>query len=283
MRLLMRINANAKINLTLDVVRKREDGYHELDMIMVPLTLCDTLEITLSDRDEIICGKENFPLTKQNTIYQAIAIMRETFHLQEHFKVIVEKKIPMQAGLAGGSADGAAMLKAIVALCHLHVEEEQLLTIAKKIGADVPFCVVNEVARVQGIGEKVRRFALSTPFHLLLVKPKEGVSTGKAFSMIDFEHCDHPNVDLCEKALKENDYETFCQCIGNTLEQPALLITPIIANIKKELKALGMDAVLMSGSGSTVFAISQDEILIHKAKEHMAKRYDFVMACEIVR
>lgn len=279
----MKIEANAKINLTLDVVRKRDDGYHEMDMIMVPLSLCDVLDVTISDEDEIVCGEMHFPLDDSNTIVKAIHLMRERFNLKEHFHVEVEKNIPMQAGMAGGSADGAAMLKAIVELCHIDISETELLEIGKQIGADVPFCIVNKASRVQGIGEKVTRFENNCPCHVLLVKPEAGVSTGKAFSLIDFTTCEHPDVDKAQTYLMNNDYDAFVECIGNTLEQPAFQITPVIQTIKKELEELAFDAVLMSGSGSTVFALTRDRQVLERAKQTMQNKYPFVMECEILK
>lgn len=279
----MKVKANAKVNLVLDVIARMENGYHDLDMIMVPLTLCDELEVNLSDKDEIICDQKQFPLDESNTIYKAIVLMRERFSLREHFHVKVTKRIPMQAGLAGGSADGAAMLKAIITLCHIEIQEDELLIIAKQIGADVPFCVVNKVSRVQGIGERVRPIKIDCPFYMLLVKPEEGVSTGQAFQMIDFANCEHPDVDQVEKALIDNDYDTFCKSIKNTLEASAFQITPIIADIKKELVNADMDAVLMSGSGSTVFAITRDKEKINALELMLKKKYKFVTQCEIVR
>lgn len=278
----MKIAANAKINLTLDVIKKRDDGYHELDMIMVPLSLADILEVNFADKDSILCDAQSFPLDESNTIYKAITLMREEYKLDQHFEVIVHKHIPMQAGLAGGSADGAAMLKAIVSLCQLIVSEEKLIALAKKIGADVPFCVVNQASRVQGIGERISRFAFHCPFYLLLVKPKEGVSTALAFRKIDFTNCVHPSVDKAQQALKDNDYEAFYACIGNTLEQSAIQIAPIIKTIKEELYEYGMDAVLMSGSGSTIFAISRDKQLVDKVEKQMRQRYSFVDQCQIL-
>ncbi len=278
----MKIEANAKINLTLDVVKKRSDGYHELDMIMMPLSLCDTLHVDFSDHDEIICGTSNFPLDESNTIYKAILLMREKFALNKFFKVIVEKSIPMKAGLAGGSADGAAMLKAIVSMCAIEISEEELILIAKKIGADVPFCVVNKPARVQGIGEQVRQFEYDCPFYLLLVKPSEGVSTALAFSNIAFDSCIHPNVQQCEDALLHDDYKALCTCIGNTLEQSAFEITPLIKQIKSELKEDGFDSVLMSGSGSTVFAITRNITLIHDCQKKYDEKYGFAQVCQIL-
>lgn len=278
----MKIEANAKVNLTLDVVRRREDGYHELDMIMVPLTLCDYLDVTFSEKDEILCDEQEFPLDETNTIYKAMHLVREYFKLDQHFKVVVDKRIPMQAGLAGGSADGAATIKAILQLCNLEMKEDELLALGKKIGADVPFCLVNEASRVKGIGEKIERFKIECPFHMLLVKPEQGVSTKEAFQGIDFNTCIHPDVDTSVEALKQGDYETFCTSIGNTLEQSAFVITPIIQTIKQELNDYGFDAVLMSGSGSTVFALTRNKEVLDKAKEDMKDKYTFVCECSIL-
>lgn len=278
----MKVQANAKINLTLDVVRKREDGYHELDMIMLPLSLCDTLDVSLAHKDEIVCGTSEFPLDETNTIYKAILLMRKHFNIKECFRVEVTKRIPMQAGLAGGSANGAAMLKAIIALCKLEVDEKTLIQIAKQIGADVPFCVVNKPSRVKGIGEKVTTFSYDCPFYLMLVKPKEGVSTGLAFSKIAFESCTHPNVDECQQSLLNNDYNKLCNCIGNTLEQSAMSITPIIKEIKEKLIIDGFDSVLMSGSGSTVFAMTRDQSLLRRNLVNYEREYHFVCECEVL-
>lgn len=278
----MKIEANAKVNLTLDVVRRREDGYHELDMVMVPLTLCDYLEVTFSDKDEIHCNESEFPLDETNTIYKAICLVREYFDLDKHFKVIVDKRIPMQAGLAGGSADGAATIKAILSLCELEMEEADLLALGKKIGADVPFCLVNEASRVKGIGEKIERFKIQCPFYMLLVKPSQGVSTKEAFEGIDFTHCTHPNVEDCVEALKNGEYEAFCRSIGNTLEQSAMNLTPVIQTIKQELIDKNFDAVLMSGSGSTVFALTRNKELVSQTKQEMQEKYAFVCECNIL-
>lgn len=277
----MEIKAYAKINLTLDVVKKREDGYHELDMIMVPITLHDVLRVSFSEEDEIICGVHQFPNDESNTIYKAMLLMRQEYGITQHFKVEVEKNIPMQAGLAGGSANGAAMLRAIEEMCELDISQEKMLEIGKRIGADVPFCLVNTCARVQGIGEKIKPFVMACDFHILLVKPVEGVSTKEAFAGIDFASCVHPHVEITEKALIEGDYEAFITSIGNTLEQSAMQITPEIQMIKEDLEKEGFDVVLMSGSGSCVFAISKEEEKIEEAIEKLQWKYEFVHKCKV--
>lgn len=279
----MKIKANAKINLSLNVVASLENGYHDLDMIMVPLSLCDVLDVEIAKKDEIICGQKEFPLDQSNTIYKAIYLMRKHFGIKECFRVNVDKQIPMQAGLAGGSADGAAMLKAIVSLCNIDVTQERMIAIAKEVGADVPFCFVNQVSRVQGIGEKVTPFHMNCPFYILLVKPSAGVSTKEAFAKVDFENCIHPDIEVCEKALINNEYDLFCKCIGNTLEASAFQITPIIKEIKDDLIQAQMDTVLMSGSGSTLFALTRDKAKIDALEKKLKNKYAFVKQCEIER
>ncbi len=271
----MRVEANAKINLTLDVVCRRKDGYHELDMIMLPLEIHDVLEVSLASEDCIRCEALNFPLHESNTIYKAIQLMRKQFSLTQHFHVKVEKNIPMQAGLAGGSADAAAMLKAIVSLCNLQVSESQMVSIAKQIGADVPFCYYNRAARVKGIGEQLQCIEGKDSFHILLVKDEAGVSTKEAFEGIDFTTCKHPNVEECASAFIMGDYKKMCNSAGNTLEDSSFVITPIIATIKKQLQQDGFDCVLMSGSGSTVFALTKDKKLAQEMQKKYAKMYAY--------
>ncbi len=151
----MEIKAHAKINLCLNVVGRRDDGYHELEMVMVPLTLHDTIYIELSDKDEYSCSDQSLPMDLSNTVVKAVELMRKTFGFKEHFKVHIQKEIPSQAGLAGGSADAAAVMKAIRELLKIDVSIEELSQLGKQVGADVPFCVMETCALVKGIGEKI--------------------------------------------------------------------------------------------------------------------------------
>lgn len=272
----MEILANAKINLCLDVVKRRDDGYHEMDMIMVPIALHDTLYITLHEEDVLLCEDNNMPMDDSNTMIKAVRVMREQFQFEEHFRMEIIKRIPMEAGMAGGSADAAAVMKGIWKLLALPCTLEELALLGKKVGADVPFCIINECSLVRGIGEKVTRFSGACKFDVLLVKPKQGVSTGKAFQTLDFTTCEHPNTLACKEYLEQGNVQAFFQTSGNTLEQSAFRMVPEVAHLKQELLALGFPFVLMSGSGSTVFAISEDKMLLHKAYEIMKLRYPFV-------
>ena len=251
--------ANAKINLCLNVVGKREDGYHELEMIMLPLTLHDTIHIKIADEDKFTCSDKALVMDSSNTVVKAVQIMKETFQITKCFNIHVEKKIPAQAGLAGGSADAAAVMKAIRSLCNLSVSINELAQLGKRIGADVPFCIYNKPAIVKGIGEKLTPFPISKPMSILLVKPEQGVPTGKAFSMLDFNQCAHPNIEKVKQYVQEDKYDQLQEVIGNSLEYSAFQLVPEIQTIKQELLQIKeCYAVLMSGSGSTVFALYED-------------------------
>lgn len=261
----MKESAYAKINLSLDVVCKREDGYHELSMIMLPLAFHDTLEIELSDKD-IYTSDSDMIFDESNTIVKAVKIMREAYKLKQCFKIHCEKRIPLQAGLAGGSADAAAVLRGINTLCDLEISLNELAALGKQIGADVPFCVLNKPAYVSGIGEKIEPFDPIFDYEILLVKPQKGVSTKSAFEMLDFKTAIHPQISKIVTALKAGQDEVWIGELGNTLEQSAFQLVPEIDNIKKQLQSDGFDAVLMSGSGSCLFGLTRNYELINKVK-----------------
>ena len=277
----MKQRAYAKINLCLDVVRRREDGYHELEMIMAPINLYDTLDFQFSDEMKLKSNVRYLPIDQRNTIIKAIEIMREEFGFTQNFEITLQKHIPSQAGMAGGSADGAATIRALNRMLDLNMSQEKMIEIAKKVGADVPFCLRSRPAYVGGIGEKLQHFYVNTPFYLLLVKPHMGVSTKVAFETLDFSCAEHPDCKKMQKALLSNDYQGVINSLGNTLEQSAFKIVPQIAQIKQELLDLGFDGALMSGSGSTVFGITRDQEILDKGAEIMRKKVSFVRKTEL--
>lgn len=277
----MKIKAHAKINLGLDVVRRRGDGYHDLDMIMVPLTLCDVIDINLDNHDSLICQEHDLANDKTNTVMKAIYLMREVYNLKEHFSVHLDKNIPMEAGLAGGSADAAAVMKAINEMLSLHIPLKELAALSKQIGADVPFCILEECAAVKGIGEKVEAFQPNCDFHILLVKPAQGVPTAEAFKMLKDVEYEHPDILAIKEAYLHNDFEALCNNLGNSLETSAFKIVEELQSMKDELIALGMSGVLMTGSGSTIFALTQDEQVLQTAMREMKKKYPFVVETSV--
>ena len=272
----MKQRAYAKINLCLDVVCRREDGYHELEMIMAPVNLYDTLNFEFCDELRLQSNVPYLPLDRRNTIIKAIE-----YGFKETFEITLQKHIPTQAGMAGGSTDGAAAIRALNKMLRLGMDNDKMVEIAKKVGADVPFCLRSRPAFVTGIGENLEHFRVHTPFYLLLVKPYKGVSTKVAFETLDFSSAQHPDCRKMRQALMNNDYDGVIQSLGNTLEQSAFKLVPQIAAIKKDLLAMGFDGALMSGSGSTVFALTRDPELLEKGAAAMRKKAAFIRKTEL--
>lgn len=278
----MEVKAHAKINLCLNVVGKREDGYHELEMIMVPLTLHDVIQIELAQEDQYTCSDPSLEVDEHNTVVKAVRLLRETFAFKEHFHIHIEKHIPAQAGLAGGSADGAAVLRGIVEALHLPINLADLAMLGKKIGADVPFCVYQTCSVVKGIGEIVEPFAFDCPYHIVLVKPNMGISTPVAFSRLDFQACDHPDCEEVKQCLVSNTWDLVPELLKNSLEYSAFTMVPMIKTMKQELRDMGCFVSLMSGSGSTVFALTKDKTLADDIVEIYQKRGLFSCRTEIL-
>ena len=272
----MKERAYAKINLCLDVVGKREDGYHDLKMIMVPINFYDVLEMEFAEETTLELNRDYLPINDKNTIIKAIHIMQEKYNLKEEFRCRLEKHIPTRAGLAGGSADAAAAIRIINRMCNLHLTKDEMIAVGKEVGADVPFCILNRPAFVEGIGEKITTFSCSPDFYLLLIKPRKGVSTAEAFHIVDEQEGIHPDCKAMQEALESNDYDGIISSLGNSMENAAMILVPEIRNAKQDLLELGFDGVLMSGSGSTVFGITKDVELLDRSIDILKKKRYFV-------
>ncbi len=278
----MKDRAYAKINLCLDVVGRREDGYHELKMIMVPLDFYDVLEMVPSAKTEMSINRYYLPINDKNTVIKAIQCVQQRYGFTQEFSCTLTKHIPTQAGLAGGSADAAAAIRIMNRMMHLHMDTPTMLDIAREVGADVPFCCINRPALVGGIGEQIESFQCRPSFHVLLVKPRKGVSTKTAFSMLDYDHLVHPDCNAMREALKKDDYPGVIENLGNSLEESSLKLVPEIKNVKDKLLEFGFDGVLMSGSGSTVFGLSKDKALLKRTAEYMRDHKYFVRITDIL-
>lgn len=279
----MKIRAYAKINLALDVVSKRADGYHELEMVMAPITLHDLIYINIIPSGiEIESNSKIMPTDQRNIMYKVAALMQQKYQINKGVKIFVYKHIPTQAGLAGGSADGAAVIKAMNQLFHLNLTLEQMADLGKEVGADIPFCIYQKIAFVKGIGEKIE--LIDHPFNckVLLVKPKRGVSTKKCFNSLDLKRVKHLDCKTMIQGIKNDDYQTVIDNLQNTLEGPSIEMVPEIARIKEEMKELGFDGTLMSGSGSTVFGLTLDDTILEKGYEYFKGKYYFVRKTEIL-
>lgn len=279
----MKRRAYAKVNLGLDVVSRREDGYHELNMIMVPIDFYDLCEVNLSETMSFYSNVSYLPTDDKNTMLKAVNVMREHFGFSENFEIRLMKHIPSQAGLAGGSSDAAAVMHIVKELLNLQADDETMIQLAKKVGADVPFCYMEQPAQVSGIGEKMEFFELNCDFYLFLAKPYRGVSTKKAFESLNFETIRHPDISAVRDALEKDNYYQMIGALGNSLEQTAFELVPQIREIKHELEDFGFDGALMSGSGSTVFGITKDKELLHRACDYFRNKGCFVRRTRIIQ
>ena len=279
----MKERAYAKINLCLDVVKGRKDGYHDLRMIMVPIDFYDVLEMNRADATSLRLNRSYLPVDEKNTVIKAISVLRDMYHFDSQYACVLEKHIPTQAGLAGGSADAAAAIRMLNRMEHLEMTREEMLEAARKVGSDVPFCVLNQTALVEGTGEVIEPFTCNPCFHVLLVKPRRGVSTALAFKRFDaVSSPEHPDVDGMRQALIDNDYAAVIRCLGNSLEDVSMDLVPEIKDVRQQLKDLGFDGVLMSGSGSTVFGITQSRRLLSAACDTMRQRGYFTRMTRIL-
>ncbi len=278
----MKERAYAKINLCLDVIRRREDGYHDLRMIMVPLDFYDVLEMVPAEKTTLSINRSWLPVNDKNTVIKAINVMKETYGFDQNYACVLQKHIPSQAGLAGGSADAAAAIRIMNRLQNLHMTRDDMIAIGKQIGADVPFCTVNRPSVVEGIGERITPFQNNLKFHVLLVKPHKGVSTKKAFEGIDFKNVVHPDPAVIRDAMVNNDYDALVNGLGNSLEEVSMNLVAEIRDIKQDLLDLGFDGALMSGSGSTVFGITRNAELLKHGADAMHKQGYFTRMTRIL-
>ncbi len=278
----MKLKAYAKVNLSLDVVGKRPDGYHDLRMVMVPIDLHDTIEIDISEKAVFRCTPPYRIRPEKNTLLKAIDVCRAEFGFKEQFHIHLHKHIPSQAGLGGGSSDAAAILNYLNAYFGWHLSDAKKIDLGLKIGADVPFCLFNRPAIVTGIGEQLEFFDLKDPMKLVLVQPSRGVSTKLAFSDLDYPNLDHPDIPEVAHALQNGDYVRFLVAAGNSLEPKAISLVPEIAVLKRRLVSLGCDKALMTGSGSVVMGFSRDEALIESIASSLKPHARFVRYAKVV-
>jgi 4-diphosphocytidyl-2-C-methyl-D-erythritol kinase len=277
----MKLKAYAKVNLSLDVVGKRDDGYHDLRMVMVPIDLYDVIEIEVTNKPVFRCTPPYRIRPEKNTLLKTIEVCRAEFGFKEHFHIHLHKHIPSQAGLGGGSSDAAAILNFLNDHFGWRLSDEKKIELGLRIGADVPFCLFNKPAIVTGIGEKLEFFTLRNSMKLVLVQPSRGVSTKLAFSDLDYPNLEHPDIPEVAHALEQGDYVRFLVTAGNSLEPKAISLVPEIEVLKRRLVKLGCDKALMTGSGSVVMGFSQDEALIESIASSLKPHARFVRYAKV--
>ncbi|MBJ6361287.1 4-(cytidine 5'-diphospho)-2-C-methyl-D-erythritol kinase [Paenibacillus sp. GCM10012307] len=254
--------APAKINLLLDVLRKREDGYHEVEMIMTMVDLADRLEMEELPRDTIIISSQAgyIPLDEKNLAFQAAKLIKERYDVRKGVYIHLDKKIPVAAGLAGGSSDAAAALRGLNRLWKLGISEEELCELGAELGSDVPFCITGKTALATGRGEKLQRIGNPPQCWVVLAKPPINVSTADVYGRLRASQLEsHPSTSDMLSAIERGSFGDMCASLGNVLESVTLSLYPEVGQLKESMQRLGADGVLMSGSGPTVFGLVSKE------------------------
>ena len=260
------MKAPAKINLSLDVLGKRQDGYHEVKMIMTTIDLADRLELMELAEDRIVILSHNryVPDDQRNLAYQAAKLLKEKFNVKKGVSITIEKTIPVAAGLAGGSSDAAATLRGLNKLWNLGLTIDELAELGSEIGSDVSFCVYGGTAIATGRGERIEHIKTPPSCWVILAKPHIGVSTADVYGNLKLNRVTHPNVDKMVDVINAGDYKGICDTVGNVLEDVTFKMHPEVARIKAQMKRFGADAVLMSGSGPTVFGLVHHDSRMHR-------------------
>lgn len=266
------LKALAKINLGLDVVRRREDGYHEVRMIMQTIHLYDRLDIkrTKESGIQIQTNLSFLPVNENNLIYKAAKLLMDEFSITDGVSVKLDKRIPVAAGMAGGSTDAAAMLFGMNRLFSLGLTKRQLMERGVQIGADVPYCIMRGTALAEGIGEELSQLPPMVKCPVLIAKPSISVSTKFVYQNLKLDDTTvHPDIDLLIEDIKAKNLYDIAAHMGNVLETVTIPNYPVIDEIKKHMLSHGAVGAMMSGSGPTVFGLFDDEAAAKKAYKAM--------------
>ncbi|MBR0465048.1 MAG: 4-(cytidine 5'-diphospho)-2-C-methyl-D-erythritol kinase [Clostridia bacterium] len=257
---MIRVKANAKINWSLHVTGRRPDGYHQLDMLMQSISLCDTLAFELSDSDMLFIDGHPVPWNDKNLVCRAASLLREHCPSAAHVRIDLTKNIPVQAGLGGGSADAAATLTVLNSLWNLGIDRKRLMQLGLKLGADVPFCLTGGLCRVRGIGETVEPLSNAPSPDLLLAMPDMGCDTAQVFRAFDeTEEYGQPLDPRAIDDLQAGRWESFFGETRNDLTAPSMRLNPGIETALRELSRVGARFSRMSGSGACCFGLFTDQ------------------------
>lgn len=273
----IRLKARAKINLGLDVLGKREDGYHEVRMVMQTVGLYDRLIIRKIKEDDIriISNLSFLPVNENNLIYKAAKLLKDTYHFPGGVEIDLNKFIPVAAGMAGGSTDAASTLFGINKLYRLNMSMGKMMELGLQLGADVPYCVMRGTALAEGIGEKLTRLTPVPHMWILVAKPPINVSTKLVYDRLDLDGVEkHPDIDGIIAAIEAGDVHAIANRMGNVLEHVTIPLYPVIDTIKQDMLQYGAINAMMSGSGPTVFGIFETEQAALICQEYLKEKGD---------
>lgn len=276
----LHIRSFAKINISLNITKKRDDGFHELDSVMLPISMHDSLVVSKLNATDNFVTVDDFSIGtfSYNLATFAIEKLQSIYHFDDKFRILIHKVIPIQAGLGGGSSNAACTLKAVNSMLKLGATDEELIDIAKTLGCDIPFFIKCKPSRVQGVGEVLNPITVKNNYYVLIVKPEPGCSTREVYGLSDRMNLKTCNIDNVIKALEEGDDELLANSISNALQDPAIKLVPSIQTIIDELKEKGLKIVQVTGSGSAVFALSTDKNFLKKVLKELEDKYEVEIA-----
>ena len=276
----MFLEAYAKINWSLDITGVREDGYHFMDMLMQPVSLAD--EITLDPAPVLSITTGGWPPSRAdetNLAYRAALALKNAAGYPGGVRIHVHKRIPVGAGMGGGSADAAGVLKGLNRLWKTGLSEEELEKLGLSLGADVPFCLRGGLTRTTGIGEALQSCEYQYNYWLIVIQPCPGLSTARVFSLWQQDSCGHPDTAEALRALETGNLDMLCNSIGNVLQPVSETLRPEISRCCTSLKEEGARTALMTGSGSAVFGVFRSEREARKALGNLSSLYKTIFLC----
>lgn len=268
----MKKKSYAKINLILDVIEKRQDGYHNIDGIMQMIDLYDELEVKISDKFEITSNSKDIPLDEKNLVYKVYKALKEKYKFNERFSILIEKNIPVSAGIAGGSTNSAVVIEMIDEILGLNMSLDDKKQIGKSVGADIPYLLVGKTARTRGIGDELEILDSLPTTDILIVNNGVEIATPYVYSNI-VPSGNSDRIDKLINVYKNKNYDEFFKGLYNVMEKVSISYCPEIQNIKDKMYEFNCIKSLMSGSGPTVFGIFNDDKDIKKAYDYFKKIY----------
>ena len=276
----LHIRSFAKINISLNITKKREDGFHELDSVMLPISLHDSLVVSKLNGPDNFVTVDDFSIRtfSYNLATLSIDKLQSVYHFNDKFRVLIHKVIPIQAGLGGGSSNAAFTMKAVNSMLKLGATDEELINLGKTLGCDIPFFIKCKPARVQGVGEILTPITIKNNYYVLLVKPELGCSTREVYALSDTMDLKVGNIENVIKALEEGNDDLLAENISNALQEPAIELVPVIQSIINELHENGLKMVQVTGSGSAVFALSTNKKQLKEVFKKLDDRYEVELA-----
>ncbi len=271
----IKLNSYAKINLFLDVIDRRPDGYHNIKSVMQEIDLHDEVQINeIKSGINISCDNYNVPLDEKNTCYKAASLIKEKYDISMGVEILIKKVIPTEAGLAGGSGNAAAVIKGINKLWNLGMSIDEMKEIGVKVGADVPFCLTGGTCLCEGVGDKITELKPFKWDNMIIIKPNFSISTPVVYKNITDKEYNYYKDNNILEYINSNDYYKTCLSVANTLEIAAIKLQPQISLIKDDLINSGAISSLMTGSGSSIYGFYESTTSMMAANDKLSKKYN---------